>query len=99
MPQLLGQLAGSIDEAGLNDARTLSALKEQDREAYLSARRVFWTALIVDRFYASAHNKNIKLELHTGGLSRDDHSALGGDVGFHLAREYDEECMLFTSNI
>jgi hypothetical protein len=86
--QLLGQLAGCIADAGLNDARTLNALKEQDREVYLNARRVFWTAFIMDRFHASGHSKDIMLPLQSGGLSRDDHLALGGDVGYNLAREY-----------
>jgi hypothetical protein len=86
--QLLGQLAGCITEAGLNDARILNAVKEQDREVYLTARRVFWTAFIIDRFHASCHSKDIMLPLHSGGLSRDDHLALGGDVGYNLARKY-----------
>ncbi|KAF2025862.1 hypothetical protein EK21DRAFT_75499 [Setomelanomma holmii] len=84
--QVLGQLAGCINDAGLNDARTLNVLKEQDREIYMTARQVFWTAFILDRFHASAHNKDIMLPLHSSGLSRDDFSALGGDVGYHLAR-------------
>ena len=85
--QLLGQLAGCITDAGLNDSRTLNMVKEQDREVYLTARRVFWAAFILDRFHASGHNKDIMLPLQSGVLSRDDYSALGGDVGFHLARK------------
>lgn len=85
--QLLGQLAGCITDAGLNDSRTLNMIKSQDRELYLTARRVFWTALVIDRFHASEHNKDIMLPLQTGGLSRDDFTALGGEVGYHLARE------------
>jgi len=85
--QILGQLAGCIADAGLNDARTLSILKEQDREVYSTARRVFWAAFIIDRFHASGHSKDIMLPLQSGGLSRDDHVALGGDVGYNLARE------------
>jgi hypothetical protein len=85
--QLLGQLAGCIADAGLNDARTLNTMKEQDREIYLTARRVFWTAFIIDRFHASGHSKDLMLPLHSGGLSRDDHLALGGDVGYNLARK------------
>jgi hypothetical protein len=61
-------------------------MKEQDREIYLTARRVFWTAFIIDRFHASGHSKDLMLALHSGGLSRDDHLALGGDVGYNLTR-------------
>jgi hypothetical protein len=96
--QLLGQLAGCISDAGMNDARTLNRLKEQDREVYLTARRVFWTAFILDRFHASSHSKDIMLPLQSGGLSRDDYTALGGDVGYHLARElfFHEKCQSFS---
>lgn len=86
--QLLGQLAGCIADAGLNDARTLNTYKEQDREVYLTARRVFWSAFIIDRFHASGHSKDTMLPLHSGGLSRNDHVALGGDVGYNLARKF-----------
>jgi hypothetical protein len=64
----------------------LNKFKEQDREVYLTARRVFWTAFILDRFHASSHSKDIMLPLQSGGLSRDDYAALGSDVGYHLAR-------------
>ncbi|KAH7083335.1 hypothetical protein BKA63DRAFT_403028 [Paraphoma chrysanthemicola] len=84
--QLLGQLAGCINDAGLNDPGTLNILKEQDREIYVTARQVFWTAFILDRFHASANNKDIMLPLHSSGLLRDDFAALGGDSGYHLAR-------------
>lgn len=86
--QLLGQIAGCISDAGVNDLRTLNRLKEQDREVYLTARRVFWTAFILDRFHASSHSKDIMLPLQSGGLSRDDYTALGGDIGYNLARKY-----------
>ncbi|KAH8730672.1 hypothetical protein GQ44DRAFT_767853 [Phaeosphaeriaceae sp. PMI808] len=86
MSELLGILAACIDDAGLNNPGTLEMLKERDREVYLASRRVFWTAFILDRFHASGHNKSLKLPLLSGGLSRDDYMALGGDVGFHLAR-------------
>jgi hypothetical protein len=85
--QLLGQITGCISDAGVNDSRTLNRLKEQDREVYLAARRVFWTAFILDRFHACSHSKDIMLPLQSGGLSRDDYTALGGDVGYNLARE------------
>jgi hypothetical protein len=65
----------------------LTKLKEQDREIYLTARRVFWTAFILDRFHASGHSKDLMLPVQSGGLSRDDYLALGGDVGYHLARK------------
>lgn len=83
--QLLGQLAGFITDLGLNDSRTLSALKEQDIEAFQMARRVFWSAFILDRFHASSRSKDIMLPLHVGSLTRDDFSALG-EAGYHLAR-------------
>jgi hypothetical protein len=86
--QLLGQLAGCISDEGVNDLRTLSKFKEQDREVYLTARRVFWSAIILDRFHASSHSKDLLLPLQSGGLSRDDYAALGGDVGYHLARKF-----------
>lgn len=97
--QLLGQLAGCINDAGLNDTRTLNMLKEQDREIYITARQVFWTAFILDRFHASAYNKDIMLPLQSGGLSRDDFSAMGGDVGYHLARKCISQPVLAVANI
>ncbi|KAF9699932.1 hypothetical protein EKO04_001467 [Ascochyta lentis] len=83
--QLLGQIAGCITEAGLNDARVLNSLKDQDHEAFQSSRRVFWTAFILDRFHASSRSKDIMLPLHSGSLTREDYAALG-DLGYHLAR-------------
>ena len=85
--QLLGQISGCIADAGLNDARTLSILRDHDQDTYLTARRVFWTAFMLDRFHASSRSKDIMLPLHAGSLSRDDHQALGGDIGYHLARK------------
>lgn len=85
--QLLGQIAGCFTDAGLNDARTLSAIREQDLESFHAARRVFWTAFIIDRFHASARSRDLMLPLHSGSLSRDDFAALG-DVGYHLARKF-----------
>lgn len=83
--QLLGQIAGCFTDAGLNDARTLNLLREQDQEVFQTARRVFWTAFILDRFHASSRSKDMMLPLHSGSLSRDDYLALG-EVGYHLAR-------------
>lgn len=85
--QLLGQIAGCISDEGVNDSRKLNKFKDQDREVYLTARRVFWSAIILDRFHAASHNKDLMLPLRSGGLSRDDYAALGGDVGYHLARK------------
>ena len=84
--QLLGQIAGCFTDAGLNDATTLYMLKGQDLEMFQTARRVFWTAVILDRFHASSRSKDLLLPIHTGSLSRDDYSALG-EVGYHLARK------------
>lgn len=84
--QLLGQIAGFITEMGLNDSRVLNVLRDQDQEVFQTARRVFWTAFILDRFHASSRSKDILLPLHSGSLSRDDYSALG-EVGYHLARK------------
>ncbi|KAF1923148.1 uncharacterized protein M421DRAFT_9928 [Didymella exigua CBS 183.55] len=83
--QLLGQIAGCITEAGFNDTRVLTSLKEHDQDAFQGARRVFWSALILDRFHASSRSKDIMLPLHSGSLTRDDYAALG-DLGYHLAR-------------
>ncbi|KAH6633430.1 hypothetical protein C7974DRAFT_171085 [Boeremia exigua] len=83
--QLLGQIAGCITEGGFNDVRTLTSLKEHDQDAFQGSRRVFWTALILDRFHASSRSKDIMLPLHSGSLTRDDYGALG-DLGYHLAR-------------
>lgn len=85
LSQLLGQIAGCISDAGFNDTRILNTLKEQDQDAFQGARRVFWTAMILDRFHASSRSKDIMLPLHSGSLSRDDYAALG-DLGYHLAR-------------
>jgi hypothetical protein len=86
--QLLGQIAGTINEAGINDSRVLKTLKEQDQEVFLTARRVFWTAFILDRFHASSRSRDVMFPLESGLLSREDALALGGDVGYHLARMY-----------
>jgi len=83
--QLLGQIAGCITDIGLNDSRTLNLLKDQDFEVFQTARRVYWTAFILDRFHASSRYKDLMLPLHAGSLTRDDYSALG-EVGYHLAR-------------
>lgn len=83
--ELLGRLAGCITEAGLNDAKLLAVLREQDPEMYEMARRTFWVAFILDRFHASSRSKDIILPLHSGSLSRDDFNALG-EVGYNLAR-------------
>lgn len=84
--QLLGQIAGCISENGFNDTRVLTPLKDQDLDVYHGIRRAFWTALIVDRFHASCRSRDILLPLHSGSLTREDHTALG-DLSYHLARK------------
>jgi hypothetical protein len=61
-------------------------MKEQDLEVYQTARRVYWTALIIDRFHASSQSTDMMIRRYSGKLSRDDYSALG-EVGYHLARK------------
>ena len=62
-------------------------MKEQDHEVYQTARRVYWTALILDRFHASSRSKDMMIRRYSGTLSRDDFAALG-EVGYYLARQY-----------
>ncbi|KAF1829799.1 hypothetical protein BDW02DRAFT_573650 [Decorospora gaudefroyi] len=82
---LLARISACIADAGINDARTLTVMKEQDHEMYQAARRVYWTGLILDRFHASSRSKDMMIRRYTATLSRDDYSALG-EVGYHLAR-------------
>ncbi|KAF1938788.1 hypothetical protein EJ02DRAFT_409698 [Clathrospora elynae] len=82
---ILALISSCIADAGINDSRTLSVLKEQDHEVYQIARRVFWTALILDRFHASSRSKDMLLRRYLRNVSRDDYSALG-EVGYYLAR-------------
>jgi hypothetical protein len=97
--QLLGQIAGCFADAGMNDSRVLNVLREQDLESFYAARRVFWTAFILDRFHASARSKDLMLPLHSGSLSRDDYVALG-DVGYHLARKFfSDSSLLFDADL
>ena len=83
--ELLGRLAGCVSESGLNDMKVLGALREHDYEVYQAARRTFWIAFILDRFYAASRDKNTLLPSHSGSVSRDDYIALG-EAGYHLAR-------------
>lgn len=85
--ELLGRLAGSITDMGLNDAKTLASLRDQDFDIYQAARRTFWVAFILDRFHASSRSKDIVLPLFCGSVSRDDFDSLGA-VAYHLARMY-----------
>lgn len=62
-------------------------MKEQDLEVYQTARRVYWTALILDRFHGSSRSKDMMIRRYSGTLSRDDYTALG-EVGYYLARKY-----------
>jgi hypothetical protein len=84
--ELLGRLAGRISDVGINDAKILAALREQDMEMYEAARRVFWVAYILDRFHATSRSKDIKMPLHSGSVTRADFSTLG-EAGYHLARK------------
>ncbi|KAF2642803.1 hypothetical protein P280DRAFT_396283 [Massarina eburnea CBS 473.64] len=86
--ELLGRLAGCINETGLNDAKVISTLREHDHEVFQAARRTFWIAFILDRFYAASRDKNTLLSPHSGSVSREDFEALG-DLGYHLARAAD----------
>jgi hypothetical protein len=82
--ELLGLIAACIINTGLNDVKTLDLLRQQDHDMYQTARRVFWTAFILDRFHASSRSKDTVIPLRSGTLLRDDYSALG-EVGYHLA--------------
>ncbi|EDU40962.1 Zn-clus multi-domain protein [Pyrenophora tritici-repentis] len=82
---LLARISACIVDAGINDSRTMTAVKEQDQEVFQTARRVYWTAFILDRFHASSRSKDMMIRRHAGTLSRDDYSALG-EVGYYLAR-------------
>jgi hypothetical protein len=84
---LLGRISACIADAAINDLRTLAAMKEQDLEVYQTARRVYWTALILDRFHGSSRSKDMMIRRYSGTLSRDDYTALG-EVGYYLARKY-----------
>jgi hypothetical protein len=45
---------------------------------------------------SSSHSKDIMLPLQSGGLSRDDYTALGGDVGYNLARKlFNKEAQVY----
>jgi hypothetical protein len=100
--ELLGQIAGCIVSTGLNDSRILDVLKEQDQDLYHTARRVFWTAFVLDRFHASSRSTNAVIPLLSGTLSHEDRSALG-EVGYHLACEFIsfplDYCLLMLSGI
>jgi len=82
---LLARVSACIADAGINDTRTLAVMKEQDQELHQTARRVYWTAFILDRFHAYSRSKDMMIRRYSGTLSRDDYSALG-EVGYYLAR-------------
>jgi hypothetical protein len=82
--ELLAIVSGCVVNMSLNDSSTLDHLKEQDQDLYHAARRVYWTAFVLDRFHASSRSKDAVIPLRSGSLSRDDHLALG-DVGYYLA--------------
>jgi hypothetical protein len=56
---LLYRVAACIDDVGINDAKTLAALRDQDTELYEAARRTFWVSYILDRFRATSRSKDI----------------------------------------
>lgn len=89
--ELLGRIAGVVTEIGLDDGKTLSALREQDIELYQAARQTFWVAFILDRFHASSRSKNLMLPVHEGSPSRDDHKLLGEEA-YHLVRKSSSAC-------
>lgn len=84
--ELLGRTAGRISQLGLNDAKMIQSVREQDPEAVDVARRLFWTVFILDRFHASSMSKDLLMPLFCGSVSRDDFHALG-EIGYHLARK------------
>ena len=84
--ELLGRIAGVITEIGLDDAKTLASLRDQDTELYQASRQTFWVAFILDRFHASSRSKNIMLPLHEGSPSREDFKLLGEEA-YHLIRK------------
>lgn len=86
--ELLGRLAGRISELGLNDSHVLMGLRDQDRDVFGDARRLFWVAFILDRFHASGRSKDTVLPLFCGSISRDDLAAMG-ESGYHLTRAAD----------
>ncbi|KAF1977316.1 hypothetical protein BU23DRAFT_550647 [Bimuria novae-zelandiae CBS 107.79] len=86
--ELLGRIAGVVTDIGLDDAKTLASLREQDFELYQAARQTFWVAFILDRFHASSRSKNIMLPLHEGSPSREDYKLLGEEA-YHIARAAD----------
>jgi hypothetical protein len=86
--ELLGRTAGRISQLGLNDAKMIQSVREQDPEAVDVARRLFWTVFILDRFHASSMSKDLLMPLFCGSVSRDDFHALG-EIGYHLARASD----------
>lgn len=94
--ELLGRITGRTSELGLNDAKVLASLQEQDVDSFESARRLFWVAVILDRFHASSRTKDIVMPLHCGALSREDFNALG-EAGYHLARKFSTTCPHNTS--
>ncbi|KAJ4359843.1 uncharacterized protein N0V89_000399 [Didymosphaeria variabile] len=86
--ELLGRIAGVVTEIGLDDAKTLASLREQDLELYQAARQTFWVAFTLDRFHASSRSKNLMLPIHEGSPSREDHKLLGEEA-YHLVRAAD----------
>lgn len=84
--ELLGRLVGRITMLNLNDAKTITSLRDQDRDTFYEARRLFWATFILDRFHASSQNRATILYALHATVSRDDYHALG-EAGYHLARK------------
>jgi hypothetical protein len=94
---LLGRLSGRISHLGLNDAKVVETLREQDRETFDETRRLFWVGFILDRFHASGRDKDTVLPTRCGIVSRDDFHALG-EIGYHLARKCFQKLSVDFSN-
>jgi hypothetical protein len=86
--ELLSRVSGCFQDVGINDAKVLAALRDQDTETYEAARRTFWVALMLDRFHATSRSRDIVLPLYPGRLTRADYNMLG-ETSFHLARAAD----------
>ena len=95
---LLGQIAGYFNEFGIHDPRKLNYLEEHDQELFQTARRVFWTAFILDRFHAPNRPRDFAISLLHNSPSREDFNALG-EVGYHVARKkIKQHSRLFTND-
>ncbi|KAF2494527.1 hypothetical protein BU16DRAFT_618600 [Lophium mytilinum] len=83
--ELIARVVGRVSFVGLNDAKVLHSLREQDPDSFNTARRLFWVTFILDRFHASSMSTDLFMPLRRGKISKNDHQALG-EVAYHLAR-------------